>query len=100
MNIFTNEMRSLRTILSIGRWQIVAMMLLECGMSDAERRTATTHIVGTRWGQILMRGAAKRWRLRWWTVVGVSRGYLVCCDGYKEQARERRDNGRERESIG
>lgn len=99
MSLFTNGMSSLRTILSIGRWQIVALMLLECGMSDAKRRTATTHIVGTRWGQILMRGAAKCRRLRWWTVVGVSRGYLVCCDGYKEQARER-DNGREMESVG
>lgn len=89
VSVFTNEISSLRTILSIGRWQIVALMLLECGMSDAKRRCASTHIIGTRRRQILMCGAAKCWRLRWWTVVGVSRGYLVCCDGYKDQARER-----------
>lgn len=85
----------LRTILSIGRWQIIALMLLECGVSNAKRRCASAHIVGARRRQILMGGAAECWRLRWWTIVGVSRGYLVGGDGCKERE-TMRERGRER----
>lgn len=72
----------LRTILSIGGGQIVALGRLECRMANAEWRTAAAAaaIVGASRWQILMCGAAKCWRLRWRPVVGMSRRYLICGD--------------------
>lgn len=78
----------LRTILSIGGGQIVALRCLEGRVANGERRTGAATdapIVGATGRQILMCGAAEGWRLRWWAVVGVTRWYLVCGYGCNEK---------------
>lgn len=79
----------LRTILSVGRWQIVARRRLEGRrVADAEGCPAA-HVVGAAHRrQVLMGGAAVGRRLRGRAVAGVASGDLVRGDGCNEMQRE------------